>query len=331
MKSRLLKVNNLRTCFHTSEGKVPAVDGVNFHLNKGEIVAIVGESGSGKSVTALSIMNSIPSPPGSIEAGEIIFNNEDILEKSEKEMRKIRGNEISMIFQDPGTALNPVFTIGRQISESLELHKGLSRKEGKKQAVELLRMVGIPSPKECISEYPHQLSGGMKQRVMIAMALSCKPELLIADEPTTGLDVTIQAQILEIMKDLKEELEMAILIITHDLGVVAEMSERVVVMYAGKVVEIAEVKDLFKHPKHPYTRGLLASIPSLTKSEDRLNVIGGSIPEPTELSEGCSFYERCEYAKEICKKEEPSLRNIADNRYLSCWIDTKEYISEVVV
>lgn len=331
MRKKLLEVKNLRTYFHVSEGIVPAVDGVNFNVREGETVAIVGESGSGKSVTALSIMKSIPSPPGEIKSGQIIFNNEDILEKSEKEMRKIRGNDISMIFQEPMTALNPVFTVGRQISESLEVHRGLNRKQGIKEAIELLRLVGIPSPEKCINDYPHQLSGGMSQRVMIAMSLSCNPKLLIADEPTTALDVTIQAQILDIMKDLKKQLGMAILMITHDLGVVAEMSERVIVMYAGKIVEIAKVKDLFKTPKHPYTQGLLASMPSLTKSQERLKVIKGSVPEPTNFPSGCRFSERCEYSQEICRKKEPPLKNIADDRFLSCWVGIQTYINEVVV
>lgn len=329
MEERLIEVKNLKTYFYTRDGRVPAVDNVNFHINKGESVAIVGESGSGKSITALSIMKSIHAP-GKIESGKIIFENYDILKKSEKEMRQIRGNEISMIFQEPMTALNPVYTVGRQISEVFEIHQGLSRREGIKKAIELLRIVGIPLPEKRVNEYPHQMSGGMRQRVMIAMALSCDPKLLIADEPTTALDVTIQAQILEIMKDLKKRMSMSILIITHDLGVVAEMSDRVIVMYAGKIVEIADVKDLFKNPRHPYTQGLLSSMPSLAKTEARLNVIKGSIPKPTNLPTGCRFNPRCKFAKEICTKIEPPLINSKDNRCLSCWIGSEEYTSEVI-
>ncbi len=329
MEERLLEVKNLKTYFYTRDGKVPAVDDVNFHINKGDSVAIVGESGSGKSITALSIMKSIHAP-GKIESGEIMFENDDILKKSEREMRKIRGNEISMIFQEPMTALNPVYTVGRQISEVFEMHQGLSRKEGIKKAINLLRLVGIALPEKRVNEYPHQMSGGMRQRVMIAMALSCNPKLLIADEPTTALDVTIQAQILEIIKDLKKRMGMAILMITHDLGIVAEMSDRVIVMYAGKIVEIADVKDLFKNPRHPYTQGLLSSMPSLAKTEERLNVIKGSIPKPTDLPTGCRFNPRCEFAKEICTKIEPPLINGKDNRCLSCWIGNEEYTSEVI-
>lgn len=329
MEERLLEVKNLKTCFYTRDGIVRAVDNVNFHINKGESVAIVGESGSGKSITAFSIMNSI-NAPGKIESGEIMFENHDLLKKSEKKMREIRGNGISMIFQEPMTALNPVYTVGRQISEALEIHQGLSKKEGIKKAIELLKLVGIPLPQKRVNEYPHQMSGGMRQRVMIAMALSCSPRLLIADEPTTALDVTIQAQILEIMKDLKKQMGMSILMITHDLGVVADMSDRVIVMYSGKIVEIADVKDLFKNPRHPYTQGLLSSMPSLAKTEERLNIIKGSIPKPTELPTGCRFSPRCEFAREVCEKIEPPLISGKDNRCLSCWIGSKEYTREVI-
>lgn len=330
MEDRLLEVKELRTYFYTRDGEIPAVDGVSFHINKGETVALVGESGSGKSITALSIMKSIPTPPGKIVSGQIIFEGKDILKNSEEEMRKIRGNQISMIYQEPMTSLNPVYTIGRQISETMEVHQGLTKKEGMMKAVELLRLVGISYPEKRVNEYPHQMSGGMRQRVMIAMALSCNPKLLIADEPTTALDVTIQAQILEIMKKLKKQIGMGILMITHDLGVVAEVSERVIVMYGGKIVESANVIDLFKSPMHPYTQGLLDSIPSLTKSQERLNVIKGSVPRPTKLPAGCRFHPRCKFTKKVCTIYEPPLKELRGNRCFSCWIGSEEYGSEEI-
>ncbi|KDR95878.1 peptide/nickel transport system ATP-binding protein [Peptoclostridium litorale DSM 5388] len=325
---KLLDVKDLRTYFYTSEGKVPAVDGVSFSVGKGETVAIVGESGSGKSITALSILGCVPSPPGRIESGEIVFEGKNLLEKSKKDMRKIRGNEISMIFQEPMTSLNPVYTVGRQLSEVFEIHHGMNRKEGFKKAEELLEMVGIPSPQERVKQYPHQMSGGMRQRVMIAMALACNPKLIIADEPTTALDVTIQAQILELMKDMKRETKASILIITHDLGVVAEMAERVIVMYAGKVIESATVREIFKNPKHPYTMGLLSSMPSMDAKRERLTTIEGSVPRPTEFPKGCRFNPRCNFAREVCQNYEPPLRD-AGERCISCWMGTQEYLEEV--
>lgn len=325
---RLLVVRDLRTYFYTREGTVPAVDGVSFDVKKGETVAIVGESGSGKSITALSILGCVPSPPGRIESGEIVFEGENLLGKSKKEMRKIRGNEISMIFQEPMTSLNPVYTVGRQLSEVFEVHHGMKRKQGLEKAAELLKMVGIPSPEERVKQYPHQMSGGMRQRVMIAMALACNPKLIIADEPTTALDVTIQAQILELMKDMKKETGTSILMITHDLGVVAEMAERVIVMYAGKVIESATVREIFKNPKHPYTMGLLASMPSMGAKSERLTTIEGSVPRPTEFPKGCRFNPRCEFAKEVCRDYEPPLRETG-GRCISCWMGTQEYLEEV--
>ena len=325
---KLLEIKNLKTYFYKNQEVIPAVDGISFCVKKGETVAIVGESGSGKSITALSILGCIPSPPGKIEGGEIIFEGNNLFERSKKEMRNIRGNEISMIFQEPMTSLNPVYTIGRQLSEVFELHQGMKRKEGLRKAVELLRIVGIPSPEERAKQYPHQMSGGMRQRVIIAMALACRPKLIIADEPTTALDVTVQAQILDLIKNLKEEIGTSMLLITHDLGVVAEMAEKVIVMYAGKVVESAGVQDIFKDPKHPYTRGLLSSMPSLNSTNKRLNTIEGAVPKPTEFPKGCRFSPRCKFAKKICMNSEPPLCKIGD-RSLSCWMETQEYIEEV--
>ncbi len=325
---KLLEIKNLKTYFYKNQEVIPAVDDISFCVKKGETVAIVGESGSGKSITALSILGCIPSPPGKIEGGEIIFEGNNLFEKSKKEMRNIRGNEISMIFQEPMTSLNPVYTIGRQLSEVFELHQGMKRKEGLEKAVELLRIVGISSPEERAKQYPHQMSGGMRQRVIIAMALACRPKLIIADEPTTALDVTVQAQILDLIKNMKDEIGTSMLLITHDLGVVAEMAEKVIVMYAGKVVESAGVKDIFKDPKHPYTSGLLSSMPSLNNENKRLNTIEGTVPKPTEFPKGCRFSPRCEFAKEICKNSEPPLLNMED-RSLSCWMETQEYIEEV--
>lgn len=314
----LLSVRNLRTHFITEDGEVPAVDGVSFDLSAGETLGIVGESGSGKSVTSLSIMRLIPTPPGRIAGGEILFNGEDLLKKSPAEMRKIRGNDISMIFQEPMTSLNPVFTIGDQIMEAIILHQKLSKKDARDRAIEMLRLVGIPSPEQRVDEYPHQLSGGMRQRVMIAMALSCNPRLLIADEPTTALDVTIQAQILELLQRLQEEFGMAIIMITHDLGVVAGMVDRVIVMYAGKVVEEAPVRELFTSPKHPYTEGLLGSIPKLHQVQDRLQTIEGVVPSPFNMPKGCRFHPRCKYAQPACEEAEPLLQELAPGHYAAC-------------
>ncbi|HHV93629.1 MAG TPA: ABC transporter ATP-binding protein [Firmicutes bacterium] len=319
MAERLLEVRGLKTYFYTEDGVVPAVDGVDFVLNKGETLGIVGESGCGKSVTSLSIMRLIPDPPGKIVDGEIIFEGSNLLEKTEAEMRNIRGNDISMIFQEPMTSLNPVFTIGDQIMEAIILHQRLTKAAARERAIEMLRRVGIPSPERRIDEYPHQLSGGMRQRVMIAMALSCNPKLLIADEPTTALDVTIQAQILDLMRKLRDEFGTAIMLITHDLGVIAELAERVVVMYAGKIVEQADVKPLFANPLHPYTVGLLGSIPKLTEQQDRLQVIEGVVPHPAFLPKGCRFHPRCKEAREICKVEEPELMEQEPGHLVACW------------
>ncbi|MGI6566970.1 MAG: ABC transporter ATP-binding protein [Firmicutes bacterium] len=319
MAEKLLEVRGLKTYFYTDDGVVPAVDGVDFSLGKGETLGIVGESGCGKSVTSLSIMRLIPDPPGKIVDGEILFDGSNLLEKSEAEMRSIRGNDISMIFQEPMTSLNPVFTIGDQIMEAIILHQRLSKAEARERAIEMLRLVGIPVPERRIDEYPHQLSGGMRQRVMIAMALSCNPKLLIADEPTTALDVTIQAQILDLMRKLRDEFGTAIMLITHDLGVVAELAERVVVMYAGKIVEEADVVPLFGEPLHPYTVGLLGSIPKLTEQQERLQVIEGVVPNPAFMPKGCRFHPRCKEAREICKVEEPELMELSPGHHVACW------------
>jgi oligopeptide transport system ATP-binding protein len=322
MEKQLLKVQDLRTYFHTREGTIPAVDGVSFHVNRGETVGLVGESGCGKSVTSLSILKLIPQPPGIFESGQVLFNGEDLLRKSPNEIREIRGNKISMIFQEVMTSLNPVLRVGRQLSEAIEIHQKLDHNQAVDKAIDVLRMVGIPLPHKRINEYPHQLSGGMRQRVMIAMAVVCNPELLIADEPTTALDVTIQAQVLELMKDLKRALQTAILFISHDLGLVAEMAERVVVMYAGKIVEEAEVDRLFSAPRHPYTLGLIDSIPSLTGERGKLSIIKGVVPRPTAFPPGCRFHPRCPVVEERCRSEEPPLLEVEEGRRVSCWLCT---------
>jgi len=319
MPDILLDVKNLVTCFWTDEGKVTACDDISFQIGKGETLGLVGESGCGKSVTSLSIMRLIPWPPGRIVSGRVLFEGEDLLTKDEAAMRAIRGNKISMIFQEPMTSLNPVFTVGEQIAETIRLHRGLDPREAWDQAVEMLKLVNIPLPARRSKEYPHQLSGGMRQRVMIAMALSCRPSLLIADEPTTALDVTIQAQILELMKGLKREFGMSILLITHDLGVVAEMAERVIVMYAGRIVEEAPVEDLFGEPLHPYTRGLLGSIPRLDTPKGRLRVIEGAVPDLAGLPSGCAFHPRCPDAGPRCRRLAPPLVRLPGGRAVSCW------------
>ena len=305
----LLKLSDLKTYFYTEEGIVKAVDGVNFEIGKKETLGIVGESGCGKSVTALSIMRLIPEPPGRIVGGEIWFKDQDLTKLRKREMRQIRGNKISIIFQEPMTSLNPVFTIGKQIAGAIKLHQGLSNREALDKAIEMLKTVGIPSPESRIKDYPHQMSGGMRQRVMIAMALSCNPSLLIADEPTTALDVTIQAQILDLMNKLKEEFGTAIIIITHDLGVIAETAQKVVVMYAGKVVECGDVNTIFEEPLHPYTKGLLGSIPSeeVIKTKTRLQEIPGIVPNLARIPPGCPFHPRCPEEMEVCSKEIPSM------------------------
>jgi peptide/nickel transport system ATP-binding protein len=303
---------------------------VNFHVNAGETVAIVGESGCGKSVTAMSILRLIPEPPGKI-AGAIRFNGRDLLKLSDREMRAIRGNEISMIFQEPMTSLNPVLTVGRQIGETLRLHQGLSSQQAEARAVEMLKLVGIPEPERRVREYPHQLSGGMRQRVMIAIALACNPKLLIADEPTTALDVTIQAQILDLMRDLKHTVGAAIVIITHDLGVVAEVAERVIVMYAGRKVEEAEVGKLFRNPRHPYTQGLLGSMPklgsSLTGTETRLQEIPGLVPSLKRKLDGCVFASRCAYTTDLCRTVAPALEEKDEAHIAACHYAIKEAVA----
>lgn len=315
----LIEIKGLKTYFYTEDGVVPAIDGIDFKIRKGETVAIVGESGSGKSVTSLSILRLIPSPPGKIVDGDIIFKGESIIDKSEIEMRSIRGNQISMIFQEPMTSLNPVYKVGDQIAESLVLHQRKNKKQALIEAINLLRIVGIPEPERRVNQFPHELSGGMRQRVMIALALACKPELLIADEPTTALDVTIQNQILELMKELKEKTNTSILLITHDLGVVAEMADRVVVMYAGQVVEQGDVYTIFENPKHPYTEGLLKSMPSHEKRTGKLYTIEGTVPNPLKLPQGCRFAPRCKYATSLCHEEMPDLTVFGEDEVVRCW------------
>lgn len=322
-KEKLLEIRNLRTYFYTENGVSKAVDGVDIDIYPGETLGIVGESGCGKSVTSLSIMRLIQEPPGKIVDGEILFKGRDLARLSQDEMRQIRGNEISMIFQEPMTSLNPVFTIGEQISEAIMLHKKVDKKQAMEESIEMLRKVGIPLPEQRVKEYPHQLSGGMRQRIMIAMALSCNPDLLIADEPTTALDVTIQAQILDLMQDLKKKYKMSIMMITHDLGVVAEVCDRVAVMYAGKVVEYTDVKTLFKNPRHPYTWGLLNSIPRLDKEVDRLPAIPGMVPDSKNFPVGCRYNNRCPFATEKCFKEEPELMEVAEGHRARCWYADK--------
>jgi oligopeptide/dipeptide ABC transporter ATP-binding protein len=316
MSEKILEVRNLQTSFFTEGGELKAVDDVSFNVYKGKTLGIVGESGSGKSVTSLSIMRLIPNPPGRVVGGKILYQGKDLLEFDHAEMRKIRGNEISMIFQEPMTSLNPVFTIGNQICEAITLHQKLPKSEVQSKAIEMLRLVGIPSPETRIHDYPHQLSGGMRQRVMIAMALSCNPSLLIADEPTTALDVTIQAQILDLLAGLQKKVGMAMILITHDLGVVAEVADEVIVMYAGRVAEQGTVREIFANPKHPYTKGLLNSIPTLNKDptgklkKKRLETIPGIVPSLLELPQGCRFQDRCAYVIDACRGKEPDLRQI---------------------
>lgn len=314
----LLEVNNLKTYFYTDAGCGKAVDGVSFSLEKGKVLGIVGESGCGKSVTSLSIMGLVDPVTGKNEGGEILFHGEDLLKLSEKERRKIRGNKISMIFQEPMTSLNPVFTVGYQIEEALMLHLGLDKNQAHQRAIELLKLVEIPEAEKRVNEYPHQLSGGMRQRVMIAMALSCDPELLIADEPTTALDVTIQAQILELLNELKDKLGMAIIIITHDLGVISEMADEVVVMYAGEIVEKASTRDLFDDPKHPYTEGLMESIPDIDVEVDRLQTLEGLVPSLYEMPDGCRFGPRCKYYTEECGRDHSGLFKLENGREVRC-------------
>ena len=319
MPNTVLTVDTLQTHFHTDSGTARAVDGVSFTLNAGETFGLVGESGCGKSVTSLSIMRLVPYP-GRIEGGHIFFANRDLLALSDLEMRDVRGNEIAMIFQEPMTSLNPVYTCGFQVDEAVRRHQGLSQKEARRKTVEMLHLVGLPDLEQRADEYPHQLSGGQRQRVMIAMALSCDPKVLIADEPTTALDVTIQAQILDLLRDLQRQLGMAVLLITHDLGVIAEVADRVAVMYAGKIVEMGPADAIFHHPMHPYTRGLLASVPRLDVARDRLKTIPGHVPEATRFASGCRFADRCESADAICRESIPPLKTMAGDHQIACWM-----------
>ncbi|MCL1855614.1 MAG: ABC transporter ATP-binding protein [Clostridia bacterium] len=319
MKDRLLELNDLSVSFYTEAGRVSAVEHVSFSLGPNETLGIVGESGCGKSVTSLSMLRLIPQPPGRIETGSALFDGRDLLTMSEKDILEVRGNEISMIFQEPMTSLNPVFTVGYQISEVLRLHRGLGKEKAHQEAIRQLRRVGVPNPERVVNDFPFALSGGMRQRVMIAMALACNPKLLIADEPTTALDVTIQAQILMLMKQLQQEYHTAIMFITHDLGVIAEMSDRVLVMYAGQVMEEAPVAALFKDPLHPYTQGLLRSKPQNMSDQQRLYVIPGMVPNLLERPDGCQFHPRCPFADERCAHACPELFTLPDGRKSRCW------------
>jgi oligopeptide transport system ATP-binding protein len=319
---KILEVKNLRTYFYTDEGVVKAVDGLSYHVDKGECVGLVGESACGKSVSAMSILRLIPYPPGIIVGGEILFKGEDLLQATEERMREIRGNRIAMVFQEPTTSLNPVLTVGRQISESLELHRGMDKKTALAESAKLLELVGIPDSKQRIKDHPHQFSGGMQQRIMIAMALSCNPELIIADEPTTSLDVTVQAQVLEIVANLRSEFNTAVMIITHNLGVVARYVDRVNVMYAGNLVETGPTEVIYADPKHPYTLGLLASVPRLDHPTiESLRVIKGLPPNMARLPKGCSFAPRCDYAMDRCKEEKPVMEKLGEGHYRTCFYD----------
>jgi peptide/nickel transport system ATP-binding protein/oligopeptide transport system ATP-binding protein len=315
----LIEVNNLEVQFEVRGVTLRAVDDVSFTIASGETLGLVGESGCGKSVTASAIMRLIPQPPGRIAGGQILFDGTDLLTFSEKQMRGIRGNRISMIFQEPMTSLNPVYTVGDQVAEVIQLHQKLKRKEAMEKVVEVFGHVGIPSPETRVNDHPHKMSGGMRQRVMIAMALACNPRLMIADEPTTALDVTIQAQILVLMNELKEDTGAAILFITHDLSVIAEMAQRVAVMYAGKMMEYAAVTDLFDNPKHPYTVGLMTSVPALGKGKERLNTIPGVVPSLFNIPEGCPYYDRCPDAREICWENLPAMAEVEKGHWVRCW------------
>ncbi|MCC7371741.1 MAG: ABC transporter ATP-binding protein [Chloroflexi bacterium] len=321
-KKPLLEVKNLKTWFYTPDGIVKAVNGVSFTLNEGEALGLVGESGCGKSVSAMTLMRLIPTPPGRIVEGEVIFDGKDLLKLNDEGIRRVRGNEIAMIFQDPMTSLNPVLTVGRQIGEALELHKGMSRDQSRKRTIELLEMVGIPAAKSRVDDYPHQFSGGMRQRVMIAMALSCDPKLLIADEPTTALDVTIQAQILDLIMQLRRDLGMAVIMITHDLGVVAGVADKINVMYSGYIVESGKAEELFAKPRHPYTLGLLRSIPRIDEPrKEKLIPIEGLPPDLIDAPVGCPFVPRCTYKVDRCVEQNPSLEPVEPGHTIACWVD----------
>ena len=315
----LLEVDDLKMYFHTEDGVVRAVDGVSYTLDRGETLGVVGESGSGKSVTAMTIMGLISMPPGKIEGGDVRYRGRSILEMTEEEMQHIRGNDIAMIFQDPMTSLNPVYKIGKQVGEGLRLHRGYSKQEALKRATELLDLVGIPEPEKRVNEYPHQFSGGMRQRVMIAMALACDPDILIADEPTTALDVTIQAQIIELMQEMQEKNGNAIIMITHDLGVVAQNCDSVAIIYAGEIVEYGTLSQVYENTLHPYTEGLFGSIPNLETNSRRLAAIDGMMPDPTMLPKGCKFADRCKYAEERCHVENPQLMELEDGHKVRCF------------
>ena len=327
MDTPLLQVKNLCTSFNVDAGEVRAVNGISFNLDKGKVLGIVGESGSGKSVTAYSIMR-ILVEPGKIVGGEILFNGEDIVKYSKKQMREFRGKRVSIIFQDPMTSLNPVYTIGNQLREAILLHTDRNRAEANARALEMLQLVGVNEPEKRLKQYPHELSGGMRQRVMIAMALACEPDILIADEPTTALDVTIQAQILELMKDLQKKMGMAIIMITHDLGVIADMCDEIIVMYAGRVCERGTVDEIFYNPRHEYTKGLLRSIPTLNGGHDKLIPIAGSPVDLTNLPKGCAFASRCDRCMKICLTEQPEEVRVNDSPIASCWMNVKQVYDE---
>ncbi len=323
---KILEIKNLKTYFYTQEGELKAVDGLSYYVRKGESVGLVGESACGKSVGALSILRLIPYPPGIIVGGEIIFQGKDLLKATEEEMRNIRGNSIAMVFQEPTTSLNPVLTVRRQISETLELHRGMNKNESLQETIRLLKLVGIPDPEKRANDYPFQFSGGMQQRIMIAMGLSCNPALLICDEPTTALDVTVQAQLLEIIDDLRAKFGTAVIIITHNLGIVARYVDRVNVMYAGRLVETAPTEELYANPVHPYTIGLLSSVPRLDISKKKsLRIIRGLPPNLTRLPPGCAFAPRCDYAMPICKKEYPPLEKVGEEHYRACFAEISKF------
>ncbi|WP_438312673.1 ABC transporter ATP-binding protein [Sporosarcina sp. FA9] len=324
-RKNILQVKDLQTTFFTDSGEIPAVDKISFHVKEGEVLGIVGESGCGKSVTSLSIMGLVPSPPGKVVGGEILYGDRDLLKMSERQMRRIRGNEIAMIFQEPMTSLNPLFSIGNQMIEAIQIHESkLSKKQAITRATEMLQLVGLPRAAGLMKDYPHQLSGGMRQRVMIAMALVCNPKVLIADEPTTALDVTIQAQILKLMRDLNTRLNTAVILITHDLGVVAETCERVIVMYAGQIIEEAPAREIFKEPQHPYTKGLIQSVPDMRFKKDRLYSIPGNVPRPGTVKQGCRFASRCEFAFDRCHQEDPVLYETSNTHTTRCFLYDEE-------